>query len=472
MTIDEEPAYAVEPEPLGGPVAPGRRRRRIVAGLVVLLLAVGGVAVVLVATGRIGQPARPTAHIAFVDPDGSLAIVDGQGANRVDHAPPNTTFGFPAWSPDGSHVAVVATTPDGAGIDVFAAGADGAPATDPTVVYQSATDAPFYLYWTPDSLAVTFLTANGPDLSLRSVPANGSGAATVLREGQPMYWAWDGPARMLVHTGADTSAFLGAVGMDGTTVSTVAGEPGVFRAPAASSDGRYEAYVVAQGRRQPGRWSSRPATAPGATRSRCSGPPPWGSRRRARSSRSSARARATASRRCPSGRCASSMRGPARCGRSRSRTSSRSSGRPTGGPSRRSACRVPETPTPRASATSRPRAPAAVTPPCAWPRPARDPRVARPVADAPGVPVSLAFVDVAKGTATAPVIVSLTPLFVNQVLPYFDQYALSHRLWSPDGTSILLPVVGTDGVESLELLPADGSAPRVLVPGSIGFWSP
>ena len=164
----------------------------------------------------------------------------------MDHAPPNTTFGFPAWSPDGSHVAVVATTPDSVGIDVFATGVDGAPATDPTVVYESATDAPFYLYWTPDSRAVTFLTANGPDLSLRSVPSNGSGAATVLREGQPMYWAWDGPARMLVHTGADTSAFLGAVGMDGTTVSTVAGEPGVFRAPAASSDGRYEAYVVAK----------------------------------------------------------------------------------------------------------------------------------------------------------------------------------------------------------------------------------
>ena len=111
-------------------------------------------------------------------------------------------------------------------------------------------------------------------------------------------------------------------------------------------------------------------------------------------------------------------------------------------------------------------------PPCASPRPARDPAWPGRSPTPRASPVSLAFVDVAKGTATAPVIVSLTPLFVNQVLPYFDQYALSHRVWSPDGTSILLPVVGTDGVESLELLPADGSAPRVLAPGSIGFWSP
>ena len=67
---------------------------------------------------------------------------------------------------------------------------------------------------------------------------------------------------------------------------------------------------------------------------------------------------------------------------------------------------------------------------------------------------------------------SLSPLFINQVLPYFDQYALSHRLWSPDGSSILLPVVGEDGTESLHVVPADGSPVRVLAPGSMGFWSP
>jgi TolB protein len=100
------------------------------------------------------------------------------------------------------------------------------------------------------------------------------------------------------------------------------------------------------------------------------------------------------------------------------------------------------------------------------------PDPARPTADAAGVDVSLVFVDVASGAATTPAVVSLTSLFVNQVLPYFDQYALSHKVWSPDGTSILLPIVTADGVETLESLPKDGSAARVLAPGSIGFWSP
>ena len=469
MTIDEEPAYAVESEPLGGPVAPGRRRRRVGAALAAVLLAVGSVAVILVATGRIGQPARPTAHIAFVGPDGSLAIVDGQGANRVDHAPPNTTFGFPAWSPDGSHVAVVATTPDSVGIDVFATGADGSAATDPTVVYESATDAPFYLYWTPDSRAVTFLTANGPDLSLRSVPANGSGAATVLREGQPMYWAWDGPGADARPHGRRHQCLPGRRRDGRDDVSTVAGEPGVFRVPAASSDGRYEAYVVAKDAgtgsvvvaASDGSGShSVPVLGPAAVGFAPSGPqlafigPGEGDRVAP----------------LPIGPAADRRRvDRRRADAARSRTSSRSSGRPTGGRSRRSACRVPATPMPRAPATTRRWAAARRRAPgldC------RGIRSARPIADAPGVPVSLAFVDVARGTATTPAIVSLTPLFVNQVLPYFDQYALSHRLWSPDGTSILLPVVDADGVESLDLLPSDGSAPRVLVPGSIGFWSP
>ena len=61
---------------------------------------------------------------------------------------------------------------------------------------------------------------------------------------------------------------------------------------------------------------------------------------------------------------------------------------------------------------------------------------------------------------------------MNQVLPYFDQYALSHRVWAPDGSAILLPVIGDDGAESLAVLPADGSAARTLAPGSMGFWSP
>jgi hypothetical protein len=68
-------------------------------------------------------------------------------------------------------------------------------------------------------------------------------------------------------------------------------------------------------------------------------------------------------------------------------------------------------------------------------------------------------------------------MFVNQFLPFFDQYALSHRIWSPDSTSIVLPMVlqAEDGEERpricvVPMLPR-GGRPRPLVDGMMAFWS-
>ena len=99
------------------------------------------------------------------------------------------------------------------------------------------------------------------------------------------------------------------------------------------------------------------------------------------------------------------------------------------------------------------------------------PPTAGPV-QAEGVPARLAFVDVASGAVRSERVVHLGADFVNQLLPYFDQYALSHRLWSPDGASILLPLVDADGTGRLYVVPADGSAPRPVADGVKGFWSP
>ena len=144
------------------PVVPRARRsgrRRVVAAIAVALLAVGGVAAVLVTTGRLGRPATPPPRVVLVDPAGGLAIVDGAGGGRIVHAPSGTAFTFPAWSPDGTRVAAVANTGDSVAIQVYGTGMD-APA-DGTTVYTSSDSAPFYLYWTPDGRAITFLTARG-----------------------------------------------------------------------------------------------------------------------------------------------------------------------------------------------------------------------------------------------------------------------------------------------------------------------
>jgi TolB protein len=64
-----------------------------------------------------------------------------------------------------------------------------------------------------------------------------------------------------------------------------------------------------------------------------------------------------------------------------------------------------------------------------------------------------------------------TDLFVNQFLPFYDQYALSHHVWSPDSRALVLPVLGGDGASHIELFPADGSAPRRIADGEMPAWS-
>jgi TolB protein len=461
------PAYALPPAPVIEPAVRPPRRGRRAALVAALLVALGVVAVVAVlfGTGRLGQPARPPTRGALIDPAGGLAIVDGDGGNRVVHAPTGTTFTFPAWSPDGSRVAAVAATPEGAAIEVFGTGATGA--TEATVVYQSGEQAPFYLYWTPDGAAITFLTDEGAGgLALRSAPSDGSAESTILREGAPMYWAWEGPDRMLVHTGSDTDAFMGAVGMDGSTVSTMAGPPGIFRAPSASADGRYEAYAV-----------SKPDGAAAVVVAASDGSgshefPVFGS---------------SAFSFAPTGPQVAYI-GPGEGDRQAPlpfgplRIVDASSGEVRELPAKDvvaffwspDGSRVA---TLGLATPSNPSSAGRTVPAVGGARLASATRDgsdggARAPLDEHGVDVALTFVDVVAGTASDPQAVALSSLFVNQVLPYFDQYALSHRVWSSDGASILLPVVDDDGIESLHVLPADGSEARILAPGSMGFWSP
>ncbi len=84
--------------------------------------------------------------------------------------------------------------------------------------------------------------------------------------------------------------------------------------------------------------------------------------------------------------------------------------------------------------------------------------------------VRLVFVDVASGDIRAEPLVGLSSVFIDQVLAYFDQYALSHRLWAPDSSSFLLPVV-EDGAARVLAVTPDGQVLAGL-DGAMAFWSP
>jgi TolB protein len=439
------------------PTPPRSRRRLQVAVAITLLAAVAVLAAVQVSglarilDGGSSEPNAPP-RIAVVGADGALATVDDHGGSVVSHPVNGVTFQFPAWSPDGSRVAAIGNATGSGGVYVFQArgtgGADPAAPTEPTVIYRSPDKQPFYLYWSPDSRQVTFLTTEPVGLALRVAPADASSPGAILRQGAPLYWDWVDPTRALVNIAAGgPDAFLGEVGLDGA-----AGQPaataGVFRSPAMTRDGSRRAYVVNadQGAetiviesRQGGDRHEIPvpglpaiAFAPGGTSLAFIAPSATGSQPAALpigplrivdvgsgSVRTILDGLIVAFFWSPDGKTIATLRIPA----------------------------------PADAAST-----AGLVPPS--------------LGAASGYLVRLAFIDVATGDVRSTREVQVTELFGLQVLPFFDQYALSHRLWSPDSRSLLLPLVGDDGTDGLVVLPADGSDSRIVAKGEMGFWSP
>ena len=80
------------------------------------------------------------------------------------------------------------------------------------------------------------------------------------------------------------------------------------------------------------------------------------------------------------------------------------------------------------------------------------------------------FVDVANGKVGAQSVVVPGRVYINQFLTYFDQYSVSHQLWAPDSSSILMPIEAA-GTTSIEVLPRTGKAARTFE-GAMAFWSP
>jgi hypothetical protein len=95
----------------------------------------------------------------------------------------------------------------------------------------------------------------------------------------------------------------------------------------------------------------------------------------------------------------------------------------------------------------------------------------RPVAATSGFTVRLSFVDVASGAIRSGRTIRLGDMFVNQVLPYFDQYSLSHRIWSNDSMAVALPLVADDDTTGIVVLKADGSEAQRVSDGVAAFWN-
>lgn len=201
----------------------------------------------------VGIPGAP-GRIAVLDELGNLTAFDADGSDPVvldGSVPGETLVRQPTWSPDGARIAWVRLAAEGTPAEVAAAAvgttsaavvtaaADGTRPTETPVAAQ-----PFYLSWDPTSSRVAYLGGSASaDIELGVVDV-AAGSAVPLDAGSPFYFSWNPSGRqLLVHVGTDR---LDRLAIDGT-LTTVDDRPGIFNVPVWTSNGRTFIYASQTG---------------------------------------------------------------------------------------------------------------------------------------------------------------------------------------------------------------------------------
>lgn len=120
----------------------------------------------------------------------------------------------------------------------------------PRTVFESSELRPFYIYWSPDSRQIAFL-ASDQTMHLYLVPADGSSAAREIREGNPSYFAWTADStRLILHTGGlAPRGSIATYTLDGAKLDVADAAPGNFQAPAWNADNSARFVVLSDGTR-------------------------------------------------------------------------------------------------------------------------------------------------------------------------------------------------------------------------------
>ena len=389
-------------------------------------------------------------RIVFVDPQGQIGTVGPGGQNSRLLTGEGRRFIFPAWSPDGNQIAAIGGDAEESG--VYTVPDTAAP--DVTTLYASDEFSPIYLYWSPDSRQVSFIAQTEEALGLYLAPAAADAESSLLFTGQPFYWHWlAGGQEVLIHTnGSAPDARLAIMNVDETRPGDDLGQSGYFQAPVISPGEEYVAFaelgagndrqIVIQNRDRevvqqlPHFGATALGWSPADDVLAYISPPDaqqsplnfYGPLRLLDAETGEvvtlASGVAIAFFWSPDGRSIAyftvagsasefnaSLPGGGRFVR-------RSKGRGQDGPPR----------------------------------------------------LTLWVADVESGQSQLLLTFQPSTVFLRQFLPFFDQYALSHRLWSPDGRALVLPLVEADAVR-LYVIPIDRQEIWPVAEGSVGFWS-
>lgn len=396
--------------------------------------------------GMASSVALAQGRLAFIDSYGQLATIAADGSNlRTLTAREDEIFQFPAWSPLDDRIAVIGASRDGG--TLYVAEDSDAGVLEP--LYTDAQQAPFYLYWSPDASTISFL-ANHPEASIALHLADVTAGESRLHAfGSPFYWQWSADAQdMFVHTGLTGDGakltFLGTepAGDDALANSKNVDTPGLFRAPGLSASGDYLAYA----KRNP----------VGISQVIIQNHPDNDSAVNRELNHEGLSAFAWSPTRDLLAITSPEIASPHSFG----------------------PLRIIDATTGDLETVTDDTVLAFFWSPDGQylayftPVRARGDGVANAgdefYAQTGNILFDVLVVDVA--TLESRYLYSFTPtqVFVGQFLPFFDQYALSHRVWSPDSDALALSVV-EDGRAQVAVVPLEGS-PQLIAEGTMPFW--
>lgn len=207
----------------------------------------------LVTQARLAQeasspPVTPNHQLLVTGADGNLFLVDAETGKRfalTTDASVQRRYVQPTWSPDGEQIAWARL--DGRRSTLEVSRFDGSERRALELPF-----APFYFFWSPagDRLAYlsNWMTPGEATIALRIVEFEEDGlAARTLAEGQPLYFSWSpNGEQLLTHIGNERVELLT---LDGEAQSLrISG--GQFPAPQWAADGERLVYAIADARQR------------------------------------------------------------------------------------------------------------------------------------------------------------------------------------------------------------------------------
>jgi hypothetical protein len=183
---------------------------------------IGAVAVMLVVAACSGSDVAEVDRLVVVDREGQVVTVAPDGTDLTMLSEEGTIAFQPVWSPDATRIAWGSTSTSGFALAV-------ADVASGEVSSTEVEANPFYLSWAPVGDRLGLLRNEGPGLAFETATVEEDGVTiSTLDTGSSYYFDWrpDGE-RVASHVGSDRFDFID---LDGE-IEEVGVDPGIYQAP-------------------------------------------------------------------------------------------------------------------------------------------------------------------------------------------------------------------------------------------------